>query len=598
MKKQILLFFLLLIGLTGIAQTYTMLPADAKPYGNRLFIRSNGEIISGIGSAIFRTINTKQRVDNNTAIKPNQSVRAIQKSISTIRAIAGPLSSNYFVTSDYGKTGKWIYDPSDNSSIDDGILTIVTVNGARIKRLVEGNVQAEWAGLSVDPLADNTAALNKVVTIAKNLNKVLEFPPGNYNLRTIWRAFDIVLKGNNTTLINNRPTSVCIELGSNTSISDIKFNGGYNSEITGTRVSLQVKAGSTNITISKCDFFNCNKTAFIGLNVSNLVLKECNFYDNGANFQLFDGGENITIDKCSFKDAIRPSIGNGANGISLNKNNNGQLYRNVKIVNSYFGNLTRMGIECFNLIDSKIEGNIVENVDDMGMSFPLLRNSSILNNIIRDVGSYAIEIPGQNGHNLIAKNRISNPKDNASLSDAIILSVFANSALVGTIDSKYNRIEDNVFENWQNASGTKSCIKVKGGNNSESVLNDGFTSILRNTFINSSGILFEGSVSSEHIISGNTFTLNSRTKSISRFVSIGGTNCRITYNKINSAGSLIAPRDQCISFSGAKNILISNNVLKLGGMYRYGVRETTSSLGTIMLNNNIKGFVTGSVYQK
>lgn len=68
MKKQILLLLLSLASLTGFAQTYDTKPVDALPYGSQLYKRANNDILAGLGSAKFRTLDTKQRVDSIIAV--------------------------------------------------------------------------------------------------------------------------------------------------------------------------------------------------------------------------------------------------------------------------------------------------------------------------------------------------------------------------------------------------------------------------------------------------------------------------------------------------------------------------------------------------
>jgi hypothetical protein len=64
MKKHILLLLISLLSLSGLAQTQSTLPAGSKPYGNQLYIDTQGRIWSGLGSAKFRVVDTKQRVDS------------------------------------------------------------------------------------------------------------------------------------------------------------------------------------------------------------------------------------------------------------------------------------------------------------------------------------------------------------------------------------------------------------------------------------------------------------------------------------------------------------------------------------------------------
>lgn len=69
MKKQILLWALLFSSVVGFSQTYEAKPVDAVPYGTQLYKRPNNDIIAGLGSAKFRVLDTKQRVDSLAALR-------------------------------------------------------------------------------------------------------------------------------------------------------------------------------------------------------------------------------------------------------------------------------------------------------------------------------------------------------------------------------------------------------------------------------------------------------------------------------------------------------------------------------------------------
>lgn len=64
MKKHILLLALILLSLTGFAQTLESLPTGSKNYGNQLYLAPNGDIIAGTGSGKFRVVDRRQRVDS------------------------------------------------------------------------------------------------------------------------------------------------------------------------------------------------------------------------------------------------------------------------------------------------------------------------------------------------------------------------------------------------------------------------------------------------------------------------------------------------------------------------------------------------------
>lgn len=58
--------------------------------------------------------------------------------------------------------GVWQYDPDDTTTADDGILTVVTTGGARIKRIYDGHIDLAWADVDY---ANANIALQKVIDI-------------------------------------------------------------------------------------------------------------------------------------------------------------------------------------------------------------------------------------------------------------------------------------------------------------------------------------------------------------------------------------------------------------------------------------------------
>jgi hypothetical protein len=172
MKKQVLFFLLTLIGLSGVAQTYTKLPADAKPYGNQLYIRPNGEIISGLGSALFRAVDTKTRVDSLLVLKTDQTQTVYKSTRAEVRSFTGALKSSLINITDTGLEGTFYYDPSDTTTPDNSVSVIVTADGKRLKRPGEATVKAWWYGLKGDGVTNDQVAFQNMLQAVPNQTSI------------------------------------------------------------------------------------------------------------------------------------------------------------------------------------------------------------------------------------------------------------------------------------------------------------------------------------------------------------------------------------------------------------------------------------------
>lgn len=536
---------------------------------------------------------------------PNIDTVPLRTTVSGIRALTGTLKTTLFTTTDTGQEGLWKQVSGIFTSADDNTGTfLVDTLGRGFQRVFDGfAIEAKWFGVS-STVVDNQPLLTIASTVAKAANMILDLPAGNVPITSIWRPDGIFIRSNNTTLVNNRQSSVGVEIGSNTTLSGLKIDGAYDPNITATRVCIQAKALATNIRLDFCDFYNCNNNAMTALNQKDFKMTNCRFYSNAGNLQFFDGGENITIENCQFRDTLMnvvgepviPALASGGNGVSMNRNNNNQTYKNLSIVGNLFKNLRRMGFEAFNVIDSNITRNTVDNTVDMGMSFPLLRNSNITYNNINDWAAYGIEIPGTNGGNNVCWNRITNPKT-SSAATGIILSTFASTTLIGTVDVKYDTVADNRFKNIQNLTNTYSAIKVKV-DTVGTPLNDSYINIVRNRFLNSTGIVFEGGQFDNHRIHYNEWILDANTISIPRFLSIGGKGHSVKGNiiKVANVPALAAtPQGQCMSISLCTDIEIEGNTMELGDMFQYGIRETSACTNSDIYNNKIVGATIESV---
>jgi hypothetical protein len=94
-----------------------------------------------------------------------------------------PANKVCYVT-DPGKEGLFRFDPQDTQTVDDSAMTIVTPNGGRFKRQVEGDkLNVRWFGATGNGGTDDWYALQKGINYIVNdpsAARTLYFPPGTY----------------------------------------------------------------------------------------------------------------------------------------------------------------------------------------------------------------------------------------------------------------------------------------------------------------------------------------------------------------------------------------------------------------------------------
>lgn len=82
---------------------------------------------------------------------------------------------------------EFYYDPSDNSSTDDGVMVIVTDDGARLKRLISGYVRPEWWGAKRDNTTDDGPAFDAMfrwIEATAGRNYTVSLTAGRYLVNT------------------------------------------------------------------------------------------------------------------------------------------------------------------------------------------------------------------------------------------------------------------------------------------------------------------------------------------------------------------------------------------------------------------------------
>ncbi|WP_437613765.1 hypothetical protein, partial [Erwinia sp. V71] len=90
----------------------------------------------------------------------------ILSSVSDLRQLTTISSTLLYIEGQDG--GLWQYDPDDVTTTDDGILTVVTAGGERIKRIYDGHIDLAWADVDY---ANANIALQKIIDLIINMAK-------------------------------------------------------------------------------------------------------------------------------------------------------------------------------------------------------------------------------------------------------------------------------------------------------------------------------------------------------------------------------------------------------------------------------------------
>lgn len=150
--------------------------------------------------------------------------------VEELRAMATTTGNIYFST-DRG-AGTWVDEGlNDGGAIDDGAIYIVTANGHRLHRQVNGEVYPEWWGAVADDGLSDRQAFAAAVAFCQSNNKNLRVDPnGVYNL-----------VGTSTSL----PALIIPGRTSNGSAMKIIGGGSRSTTLLGSNCSLVVQLGTT-----------------------------------------------------------------------------------------------------------------------------------------------------------------------------------------------------------------------------------------------------------------------------------------------------------------------------------------------------------------
>jgi hypothetical protein len=187
-----------------------------------------------------------QQLAADSAIIARYSIAALRSNRQ-----AAPAGQVYFVT-DGGKEGLFRADPGDKSSPDDSAMTLVSISGMRLKRIVDGqSLNVRWFGASGETSADDWRAIQKgidYILANDHAPRVLFFPAGLYRISrplliarftgTGYRQVSITLEGpanakdlstGGATIAPgfNNSFAIGIQLGKGVLIKDLFIRGAF-----------------------------------------------------------------------------------------------------------------------------------------------------------------------------------------------------------------------------------------------------------------------------------------------------------------------------------------------------------------------------------
>ncbi|WP_202916163.1 glycosyl hydrolase family 28-related protein [Paenibacillus mesophilus] len=102
-------------------------------------------------------------------------------SMAELRAMTTAPDADLYYLTDPGKEGYFRYDPADALTSDNTGTILVSLYGARFKRMqVNGVFPVNWFGASGDGIQDDTAAIQKAINAAAEVGGEAFLPPGTY----------------------------------------------------------------------------------------------------------------------------------------------------------------------------------------------------------------------------------------------------------------------------------------------------------------------------------------------------------------------------------------------------------------------------------
>jgi len=591
MKKLFLFLTLLFVGISANAQftpsnnlNYVKLlkvpPAGAVEDsvlvydGSDLFVKmrpaSSMPVSTSTQTALDLKENTANKQDSlvtdGTGVK-YPTIDAIsggtvyKRTIAQIRALTGILPNISFYTTNINQEGFWYYDATDTTSADNTGTVLVTADGKRIKRVVNGNIYPEWFGAIGDAVTDDASAINSAISVATNKNLV-------FTKRYLIKS-KLVLKSNTSyigvkgseIIINNTFVKGATSPSNEFAIYNEKFSTTYSNPDT----SIIIKGIKFTQTIT---LPSINYTILGFANINNLTISECESYINGSifgnNLDLYACYNNVNITNNTFENTTNTTIG-------------GCIWLRNRAAN---GALASNDCYAVNIIGNNFRKKCNDEVVAIWGSLGKLSNVNVISNSFK-FDDYSVSVGlsvfgDETNSSALAITENVNISNNTFIADNFLNSLIQVGVSTDVISTVKNvNISGNVIRAKVTSTGTSTVFKATLNANSENVnllgnniynngsvnINYGFSGF---TIVQSNNISgkfnYGGAISGK--VSGNIIT-----NPLGR----GFLNCKDIINNTIYCG------DTGIDVTANGNYNVKNNVIENTSTACYGLDINTAS---------------------